>query len=91
MCPDWDATSSTSTDVTTPDGQRVTTAIPASLFIQRVAALHADGDIGFAKEFQLVQALAADMDSTTAKLPANQQKNRYPNIVACNNLAAIPS
>lgn len=61
------------------------TAIPAHLFIQHVASLHANEDIGFSKEYEAIQSL-----STHEEIPAdssyqadNKLKNRYHNVVAC--------
>lgn len=44
ITPDWDTPGS-------DDSQDLTSTIPAHLYIQRVAALHADGQ-GFSVEFQ---------------------------------------
>lgn len=53
--------------------------------MQHVQLLHADGDIGFSKEYEAIQA-ASTQDSLSAEHshhPDNKQKNRYLNIVAC--------
>ncbi len=55
MAPEWELES------VGPDGKP--TAIPAHLYIQRVAAMHADGDVGFAKEFESVHNMANGSDS----------------------------
>ena len=78
--PDWDL------DPQSPDdGSQGSTAIPAHLYIQRVTSLHADGDIGFSKEFEAIQAMTTQEEyaANTAGTPDNQTKNRYPNVVAC--------
>ena len=64
---------------------KASTAIPAHLYIQRVAGLHAEANLGFANEFQMVQSLSAqeDFPAEAAHLPDNRTKNRYPNVVAC--------
>lgn len=83
IVPDWDLDQSSSGSV---DGSQTgTTAIPAHLYIQRVASLHADGDIGFSKEFEAIQAMTTEEEyaSNIAKTPDNHSKNRYPNVVAC--------
>ncbi|CAL4156072.1 unnamed protein product, partial [Meganyctiphanes norvegica] len=53
-------------------------------FSKHIADLHADGDIGFTKEYESIQA-ASSTDQHSAEhsqLPDNKQKNRYLNIVA---------
>ena len=52
---------------------------------QHVARLHADGDIGFSKEYEAIQAASAQEELTAeeSEHPDNKQKNRYLNIVAC--------
>ena len=56
------------------------TAIPASLYIQRIASLHADGDVGFSKEFQAIQAIenshAEAMKQNNAKSKAKQKPSQ---------------
>ena len=55
---------------------------------QHVANLHADGDIGFSKEYEAIQA-AGTTEALTAdhsQYPENKTKNRYLNIVACEYL-----
>lgn len=60
-------------------------AIPVHLFSKHVAELHADGDIGFSKEYEAIQAEAAqdDCSSEFSQHPDNRAKNRYLNIIAC--------
>jgi len=59
-------------------------AIPAHLFQKHVAELHADGDIGFTKEYEAFQTVAVQEDypAEHSQHPENQQKNRYLNILA---------
>ena len=81
IVPEWDLESTAG-----PDGQ--TTAIPAHLYIQRVSGLHADGDLGFSKEFESIQALSAqeDISAKIGQRSDNQKKNRYPNVIPCKAL-----
>ena len=59
--------------------------IPVDSFSTHVGNLHADGDIGFSKEYELIQNDAAkkDLNTEIGTLPDNKSKNRYMNIVAC--------
>ena len=94
--PDWDAESSVSSGGGGSDGSnggggsggKTSTSIPAHLYIQRVVSLHAEGNLGFANEFQMVQSLSAQEDfaAEAAHLPDNRSKNRYPNVVACKHI-----
>ena len=47
--------------------------------------MHAEGNLGFANEFQMVQSLSAQEDfaAEASHLPDNRNKNRYPNVIAC--------
>lgn len=60
-------------------------AIPVQLFARHVQELHADGDIGFSKEYEAIQAEATtdDHSSEHSQHPDNRAKNRYLNIIAC--------
>lgn len=60
-------------------------AISVDLFSEHVAKLHADGDIGFSKEYEMIQNEAANNEyaSEHSQLPENRAKNRYLNIIAC--------
>ena len=62
-------------------------AVPVPSFWRHVSALHADSDIGFAKEYEEVQRLSqskeCDFPFDHCKHPENKIKNRYLNIVAC--------
>ncbi|KAK4304169.1 hypothetical protein Pmani_023889 [Petrolisthes manimaculis] len=53
-------------------------------FAKHVAELHADGDIGFSKEYEAIQAASAQEHHPAehSQHPDNKQKNRYLNIVA---------
>ena len=83
IVPDWDADDTNGNNDSS--NSATSTSIPAHLYIQRVASLHAEGDIGFSKEFEAVHAMTTqkDLAASTSKLPDNQGKNRYPNVVAC--------
>lgn len=63
----------------------VKNAIPVSMFSRHVAQLHADGDIGFSKEYDAIQAESTKDDYTaeSSDHPDNKIKNRYLNITAC--------
>ncbi|CAL4083881.1 unnamed protein product [Meganyctiphanes norvegica] len=58
--------------------------IDVQQFAKRVGDLHADGDIGFSKEYESIQAASSQEQHTAehSQLPDNKQKNRYLNIVA---------
>ena len=60
-------------------------AIPVNTFSQHVAELHADGDIGFSKEYDAIQVTATqdEHSSEHSQHPDNRAKNRYLNIIAC--------
>ncbi|KAK0168443.1 hypothetical protein PV327_002243 [Microctonus hyperodae] len=62
------------------DGER--TAVVVSQYVQHVAALHADGDIGFSKEFELFPKETELYIADNSKSAENQSKNRYGNIIA---------
>ncbi|XP_049824073.1 tyrosine-protein phosphatase 99A isoform X2 [Aethina tumida] len=59
-------------------------AIPVQLFGRHVQELHADGDIGFSKEYEAIQAEATtdEHESEYSQHPDNRAKNRYLNIIA---------
>eukprot|EP00094_Tigriopus_californicus_P012020 TCALIF_11614-PA protein Name:"Similar to Ptp99A Tyrosine-protein phosphatase 99A (Drosophila melanogaster)" AED:0.07 eAED:0.07 QI:0/0.7/0.45/0.81/1/1/11/539/1209 len=82
IVPDWD-----SDPVSNSANDGMSTAIPISIYIQRVVSLHSDGDIGFTKEFEAIQAISNHENGSTlstlaSRLPENQSKNRYPNVIA---------
>lgn len=62
----------------------INTAIPIHLFAKHVASLHADGDIGFSKEYETIQNSSTEGHTViNSQLPDNKMKNRYLNILAC--------
>lgn len=60
-------------------------AVPVNEFTKHVAMLHADGDIGFSKEYELIQneSIVEEYPSEHSQHPDNKGKNRYLNIIAC--------
>ncbi|XP_050457004.1 tyrosine-protein phosphatase 99A isoform X3 [Cataglyphis hispanica] len=62
------------------DGER--TAVAVQQFVQHVASLHADGDIGFSKEYELIQSETGDYTVENSQFAENKAKNRYLNILA---------
>jgi hypothetical protein len=54
-------------------------------FSKHVAHLHADGDIGFSKEYELIQneSIVDEQSSEHSQHSDNKAKNRYLNIIAC--------
>ncbi|KAJ8936512.1 hypothetical protein NQ314_012376 [Rhamnusium bicolor] len=66
--------------------------IPVALFARHVQELHADGDIGFSKEYEAIQndAVNEANSSEHSQHPDNKPKNRYLNIIACKYLWNIP-
>ncbi|CAK1546813.1 unnamed protein product [Leptosia nina] len=58
--------------------------VRAQYFPAHVARLHADGDIGFSKEYEVVVAKSAALGHTShhSYRPENRLKNRYLNITA---------
>jgi hypothetical protein len=68
-------------------------SIPARLFSDHVASLHADSDIGFSKEYEEIQRISQkenDFPFEHCKHPENKAKNRYLNIVACELKYLLP-
>lgn len=59
--------------------------VAVNMFAKHVAALHADGDIGFSKEYDSIQCayLQDQFSSDISTHPENKLKNRYLNILAC--------
>lgn len=59
--------------------------ISANEFAKHVAELHADGDIGFSKEYEAIQneSIVDEFPSENSQNPENKGKNRYLNITAC--------
>lgn len=66
-------------------GGEIRTAVPINEFTKHVAELHADGDIGFSKEYEAIQneSINEEYASEHSQHPDNKQKNRYLNIIAC--------
>lgn len=60
-------------------------AIPIYQFAGHGADLHADGDIGFSKEYEAIQNESCQEEylSEHSQHPDNRAKNRYLNIIAC--------
>lgn len=72
---DWDAQTEES---------GVKSSVPVDMFAKHVAELHADGDIGFSKEYDEIQASRPQEDFSTdiSQHEDNKAKNRYLNILA---------
>lgn len=72
---DWDAQT---------EENGVKTSVPVDMFAKHVAELHADGDIGFSKEYDEIQAARPQEDFSTdiSQNDDNKSKNRYLNILA---------
>ncbi|XP_014607845.1 PREDICTED: tyrosine-protein phosphatase 99A isoform X5 [Polistes canadensis] len=62
------------------DGER--TAVSVQQFVQHVARLHADGDIGFSKEYEIIQSESGGYTVENSQFAENKAKNRYLNILA---------
>lgn len=68
-------------------------SVPVNDWIKHVQKLHADSDIGFAREFEQIQQ--ANQKQNTAltcdhsQLPENKHKNRYINIVAYDHTRVV--
>lgn len=60
-------------------------AVPVDDFPKHVAELHADGDIGFSKEYESLQneSIIEEYPSEHSQHSDNKAKNRYLNIIAC--------
>lgn len=60
-------------------------AVPVHEFTKHVAELHADGDIGFSKEYESLQneSINEEYPSEHSQHIDNKAKNRYLNIIAC--------
>ena len=66
-------------------GEDALHAIPVHLFPKHVLDLHMNQEVGFGKEYEEIRA-ASCLDEFAAQdshKPDNQDRNRYPNIVAC--------
>ncbi|XP_031831667.1 putative receptor-type tyrosine-protein phosphatase mosPTP-1 isoform X7 [Nomia melanderi] len=65
---------------TEQDGER--TAVAIQKFVQHVASLHADSDIGFSKEYEFIQSETGKLTAENSQYVENKAKNRYMNILA---------
>lgn len=59
------------------------TAVVIQKFVQHVANLHADGDIGFSKQYEFIQSECGKFTAENSQYVENKEKNRYQNILAC--------
>lgn len=58
-------------------------SVPVTLWSKHVQDLHADGDIGFSREYDSIQSCTdIDMSCEHSQMSDNKHKNRYVNIVA---------
>ena len=58
-------------------------SVPVSLWSKHVQDLHADGDIGFSREYEAIQTSTdVGLSCEHSQLSDNKHKNRYVNIVA---------
>jgi hypothetical protein len=68
-------------------------SVPVTDWIKHVQKLHADGDIGFAREFEQIQQASqkqnASLTCDHSQLPENKHKNRYINIVAYDHTRVV--
>lgn len=66
-------------------GGEIKIPIPKDNFAEHTVKLHADGDIGFSKEYELIQNenINDGYSSEYSLHPENKAKNRYLNIIAC--------
>lgn len=66
-------------------GDEIKKPVSVADFSQHVAQLHADTDIGFSKEYELIQneCLVEEQASEHSQHSDNKSKNRYLNIIAC--------
>ncbi|XP_067128847.1 tyrosine-protein phosphatase 99A-like isoform X4 [Centruroides vittatus] len=65
-------------------------SIPISQWSKHVADLHADGDIGFSREYEMIQqSVDLDLSSEYSQMIENKNKNRYVNIVAYDHSRVI--
>ncbi|XP_034489100.1 tyrosine-protein phosphatase 99A isoform X2 [Drosophila innubila] len=65
-------------------GDEIRAAVPVNEFAKHVASLHADGDIGFSREYEAIQneCITDDLACEHSQHPENKRKNRYLNITA---------
>lgn len=58
-------------------------SVPVTLWSKHVQDLHADGDIGFSREYEAIQSgCDLELPCEHSQSPENKHKNRYVNIVA---------
>ncbi|KAL5284291.1 PTPRZ1.2 family protein [Megaselia abdita] len=59
-------------------------SVPVNEFFKHTSSLHADGDIGFSREYDAIQneCVSDDLPSEHSQHPENKRKNRYLNIIA---------
>ena len=63
-------------------------AIPVHMFPKHVMELHMNQEVGFAKEYEEIRSASCldEFAAQDSQNPDNQEKNRYPNIVAYESL-----
>jgi hypothetical protein len=66
-------------------GGETRNAVYVEDFPRHVAQLHADGQFGFSKEYELIQneSIVEEHSSEHSQHTDNKPKNRYLNIIAC--------
>jgi receptor-type tyrosine-protein phosphatase gamma len=66
-------------------GGETRSAVYVEDFPRAVSQLHADSDIGFSKEYELIQneSIVDEHSSEHSQHSDNKAKNRYLNIIAC--------
>ncbi|RWS15894.1 tyrosine-protein phosphatase 99A-like protein [Dinothrombium tinctorium] len=65
-------------------------SVPVSLWPKHVQDLHADGDIGFSREYEAIQAgLDSELSCEYSQMMENKNKNRYVNIVAYDHTRVV--
>ncbi|XP_015928066.1 putative receptor-type tyrosine-protein phosphatase mosPTP-1 isoform X2 [Parasteatoda tepidariorum] len=71
-------------------GDNDSNPIDVTAWPDHVCSLHADGDIGFSKEYETIQqATDLELSSECSQLMENKNKNRYVNIVAYDHSRVI--
>ena len=64
--------------------------MPVTLWSKHVQDLHADGDIGFSREYEAIQnGCDIELACEHSQSPENKHKNRYVNIVAYDHSRVI--
>ena len=66
-------------------GEDALHAIPVQVFPKHVLDLHMNQEVGFAKEYEEIRAASClhQFAAEESQCADNQERNRYPNIVAC--------